>query len=51
MLVIFLTTLTLCTLGIYGVARAARAVLDRFDLDLMSVLLWLGLAERPAPRG
>jgi hypothetical protein len=40
-------TLSLCALGLAGVAKAAQLALARFDLDLMTALLWLGLAERP----
>jgi hypothetical protein len=43
-------TLLLCALGIFAVAKASQTLLRRFGLDLMSVLLWLGLAERPAAR-
>jgi hypothetical protein len=45
-----LTTIALLALGMCAVAKAAHTVLRRFDLDLMSVLLWLGLAERPSRR-
>lgn len=41
-------TVSLCALAVLGVAKAGQAVLRRFDLDLMTVLLWLGLAERPS---
>jgi hypothetical protein len=44
----FLITICLCALAIYAIARVTRVALDRFGLDFMTVLLWLGLAERPA---
>jgi len=46
-LVILSVTLCLCALGAYGTAKVTRKVLERFGLDLMTVLLWLGLAEYP----
>ena len=42
------TTLALCALAMWGAAKAIRAVMDRLGLDVMTVLLWLGLAERPS---
>ena len=44
----FLITVCLCALAIYAIAKVTQAALDRFGLDFMSVMLWLGLAERPA---
>jgi hypothetical protein len=40
---------TLCLLGLVltGVAKATQIVMRRLDLDVMTALLWLGLAERP----
>ena len=46
-----IVTLLLFSLGAYAIARVAREVMDRRGLDLMSVLLWLGLAERPIEPG
>ena len=47
-------SLSLFAIGAVAVAKVAQAVLGRLGLDLMSVLLWLGLAERvvepPPPR-
>ena len=50
MLVMLLTTLALSGVAVYGVAKTSRALMHRFGLDLMSALLWLGLAERPTGR-
>ena len=47
-LIMLLTTLSLCALAVFGVAKAGQSALRRFDLDVMTVLLWLGLAERPS---
>lgn len=44
----FLITVSLCALAVYAIARVTQVALDRFGLDFMTVLLWLGLAERPA---
>ena len=44
-------TLLLFALGAYGIARVAQEVMDRRGLNLMDVLLWLGLAERPIEPG
>ena len=43
----FLTALVLSAVAIYVMGRLTKAAMDRFDLDLMTALLWLGLAERP----
>jgi hypothetical protein len=43
-----LITVSLCALAVFGVAKASQAALRRLDLDVMTVLLWLGLAERPS---
>jgi len=40
-------SLLLFVLGVYGIAKVAQEVMNRRGLDLMSILLWLGLAERP----
>ena len=48
MLVIALVTLSLFALAIGGITAAARAVMRRLGVDLMTTLLFLGLAERPA---
>ena len=50
MLVIALVTLSLFALAIGGIAAAARAVMRRLGVDLMTTLLFLGLAEHPAER-
>ena len=50
-LVILCVTLFLIAAGAYGIARVVQALLRRNGLDLMSVLLWLGLAERPIEPG
>jgi hypothetical protein len=44
-------TLVLFAIGSYGIARVAREAMSRRGLDLMAVLLWLGLAERPVEPG
>lgn len=44
-------TLFLFGLGAYGIARVAQEVMTRRGLDLMSILLWLGLAEHPVAPG
>ena len=43
----FLTALVLSAVAICVMGRLTKAAMDRFDLDLMTALLWLGLAERP----
>jgi threonine/homoserine/homoserine lactone efflux protein len=43
-----LVSLVLALLGILIVAKVAQAAMRRLDLELFSVLLWLGLAEAPA---
>ena len=43
--------LFLFALGAYVIARLAHEVMSRRGLDLMSVLLWLGLAEHPIEPG
>ena len=45
----FLTTASLCALGAFAVAKTTQVVMRRFDLDVMTVLLGLGLAEWPSP--
>jgi hypothetical protein len=50
MLVIALVTLSLFALAIGAIGAAARAVMRRLGVDLMTTLLFLGLAERPAGR-
>jgi hypothetical protein len=50
-LVVVCVTLFLFALGAFGIARLAQEVMNRRGLDLMSVLLWLGLAERPIEPG
>ena len=45
-LLILITTLSLSALAIWATARVTRLVMARLGLDLMSALLWLGLAER-----
>jgi len=53
-LVIVSISLSLCALAVYASATLTREVMDRLGLDLMTALLWLGLAEwpseSPAPR-
>jgi hypothetical protein len=49
-LLIALVTLSLCALAIGAIAAAARLVMRRLGVDLMTTLLFLGLAERPAGR-
>ena len=44
----FLVAVVLTAIAIYAMARVTRSVMDRFDLDLMSALVWLGLAEWPS---
>jgi hypothetical protein len=51
MLTMLGVALFLFALGAYGIARVAQEVMTRRGLDLMSVLLWLGLAERPIEPG
>ncbi len=48
--VMLLITVSLSALAVYAIAKVTRAALDRFGIDFMTVLLWLGLAERPASR-
>jgi threonine/homoserine/homoserine lactone efflux protein len=52
-LTIFITV-ALCVLAVFAIARAAQAAMRPLGLDAITVLLWLGLAERPneppAPR-
>ena len=48
MLLMLLTALFLSALAIFAMARLMKAAMDRFDLDLMTALVWLGLAERPS---
>jgi hypothetical protein len=40
-------TLGVCALVVGGIAKASHEIMRRLDLDLMTVLLWLGLAEWP----
>ena len=42
-----LITVSLCAVAVYAIAKVTREALDRLGLDFMTVLLWLGLAERP----
>ena len=51
MLALLCVTLFLFALGAYGIAKVAKEAMDRGGLDLMGVLLWLGLAERPIGPG
>lgn len=46
MLAILCATFFLFALGVYVVGKVAQQVMNRLDLDLLSILLWLGLAER-----
>ncbi len=48
MLVIALVTLSLFALAIGAIAAGARVVMRRLGVDLMTTLLFLGLAEHPA---
>jgi hypothetical protein len=41
----FLVTLALSTIGALIVAKVAHAAMGRLGLELYGVLLWLGLAE------
>jgi hypothetical protein len=43
----FLITVALCSLAVWGITKAAQTAMRRFGLDAMTVLLWLGLAEWP----
>lgn len=50
MLVVVLTTVSLIALGICACAKATQIYMRRLDLDLPTVLFWLGfveLRERP----
>ena len=44
---LLLITAVLGALAIYAIARCVLAALRVFDLDPMTLLVWLGLAERP----
>jgi hypothetical protein len=46
-LVLLFITAVLGAVGIYAIARCVLAALDRMGVDPMTVLVWLGLAERP----
>ena len=47
MLVLLFITAVLGAVAIYAIARGVLAALRLFDLDPMTLLVWLGLAERP----
>lgn len=38
-----------CALGVWAVARVTHEVMKRLGLDLMTVLVWMGLAEWTSP--
>ena len=44
-------TLFLFSLGICAIAKVAQHAMNRLGLDTLSILLWLGLAERPIEPG
>ena len=46
MLLVLAITISLSALAVYGIARTTQAIMSRLGLDLLTVLLWLGLAER-----
>jgi hypothetical protein len=41
-------TVVLSATAIYAAAKVTRKVMDRFGLDPITALLWLGLAEWPS---
>ena len=43
-----LVALLLCALAIWVIAKAALNLTARLGVDPMSLLLWLGLADRPS---
>lgn len=47
MVLSFLAGVVLLALGAYATVKVASHVMTRVGLDLMSALLWLGLAEWP----
>ena len=50
MLIVVSVTLCLCALAIAASAKVVGMAMDRFGLDVMTALLWFGLAERPSGR-
>ena len=48
-LLLFITAV-LGALAIYAIARGVLAALRVFDVDPITLLVWLGLAERPVTR-
>jgi hypothetical protein len=49
-LIVVSVTLCLCALAIAASAKVVGMAMARFGLDVMTVLLWFGLAERPSGR-
>ena len=50
MLTILIAGIAICALAVIVAAKAAQIVMSRLGLDALTVLLWLGLAERPSAR-
>ena len=48
MVVIVFVTAGLCLLAVVGIAKVVQAGMHRLGLDLLTVLLWCGLAEWPS---
>jgi hypothetical protein len=46
-LVVFLVTLGLAAVGAVAVAIVTRAAMRRLGFELLTVLMWFGLAEAP----
>ena len=47
MLLILAVSISLSALAVYGIAKTTQTIMSRLGLDPTTVLLWLGLAERP----
>ena len=47
MLVIVAVSLALCAFAVFGIAKVVQTGMHRLGLDLLTVLLWCGLAEWP----
>ncbi|HEX2213179.1 MAG TPA: hypothetical protein VHH12_06960 [Mycobacterium sp.] len=48
MLVIVLVSTALCAIAVVAIAKVVQAGMHRLGLDLLTVLLWCGLAEWPS---